>query len=180
MTIKTDNNGCIQQTVIDDLTQSHSIRIADTMEAGFRDALEKLGWLPPEKVAETVRQAGEVMREHVGSILRYQGRCNLDLLRSLPAVTPNDLTEKSQHGLRYSTAPLKAALAEYDRTKPDRDALFEQIDSNEDVEAWEAEELAALRKVQEAFYEVTRDRNSRETCMCVGLGFMRSLAEKYP
>lgn len=81
--------------------------------------------------------------------------------------------------LAYSTAPLKAALAEYDQEAPARQRLWDTVASNADVDAAEAAEAAALAKVCDAFYEVTKDRNSRDSCQQLPLDFMRRLAARY-
>lgn len=78
--------------------------------------------------------------------------------------------------LVYSTEPLKAALVEYNRTAPERQQLWDTVESNGAVEAAERADKAALTRVQDAFYEVTKDRNSREHCRCVDIGFMRKIA----
>lgn len=59
----------------------------------------------------------------------------------------------------------KAALEEYDRTQPERDAMILNARTNEDVAAWQKAEDDAITKVRDAFWEDTKDRNSRETIM---------------
>lgn len=78
--------------------------------------------------------------------------------------------------LAYSTEPLKAALAEYDRGAPERQRLWDSVQDVADVAAAEAADALALRKVCDAFYEVTQDRNSREDCRRLPLDFMRRIA----
>ena len=88
-------------------------------------------------------------------------------------------TREPPEALAYSAQPLKDALSEYDRTTPDRQRLWDTAESNADVAAAEATDLAALNKVQAAFYEVTQDRNSRRSCQRVGVDFMRRIAARY-
>jgi hypothetical protein len=79
--------------------------------------------------------------------------------------------------LKYRTAPLKAALKEYDSSKPARTKAWDDAKTDADVDAADAADTAALNKVREAFYTVTRDRNSRDSCMRVPLDFMRQVAK---
>lgn len=88
-------------------------------------------------------------------------------------------TRKPPGALAYSAQPLKDALAEYDRTTLERERLWDTAESNAAVAAAEEADLVALNKVRAAFYEVTQDRNSRESCQRVDLGFMRQIAARY-
>lgn len=81
----------------------------------------------------------------------------------------------SKH-LAYDRAPLIEALNEYDRTAPERQKLWDTIESNQDVMHAEKSDQEALERVQEAFWQVTRDRNSRESCACVSIEFARKIA----
>lgn len=78
--------------------------------------------------------------------------------------------------LAYSIQPLIEALAEYDRTAKERNALWENASCNLDVFAAEDADREALTKVQDAFYEVTKDRNSRGDCRRIDIQAMRKLA----
>lgn len=80
-------------------------------------------------------------------------------------------------GLKYDTQPLVAALAEYDRTAPERNAAWDAVKNNADVAAAEKADEGALEAVQEAFYQVTKDRNSREGCLRVDIAFARNIAK---
>lgn len=79
-------------------------------------------------------------------------------------------------GFAFSARPLKEALAEYDRTAAERDQLWTNAETNEDVLAAERAEKDALLKVQLAFHALTKDRNSLEHCKLVDLEFMRRCA----
>ena len=79
--------------------------------------------------------------------------------------------------LAYSVKPLIDAIAEYDRTAPERNAMWESASCNLDVFSAEDADRAALTKVQEAFYEVTKDRNSQEDCRRIDIDAMRRLAD---
>lgn len=74
--------------------------------------------------------------------------------------------------------PLKAALLEYDRTAPERQQLWDQATCEADVAPAQAADRAALAKVQEAFYQVTKDRNCRANCYLVDIKFLRKVADK--
>lgn len=80
-------------------------------------------------------------------------------------------------GLKYDTQPLVAALAEYDRTAPERKVAWDAAESNADVAIAEKADKDAAEKVQEAFYQVTKDRNSRKNCKCVDITFARKIAK---
>lgn len=71
------------------------------------------------------------------------------------------------------------ALAWYDSTQPARDAKGESVETDRDVELWMAEERLALNTVRNAFFEDTKDRNSRSGCDVVSLSFIRELVSKY-
>lgn len=69
------------------------------------------------------------------------------------------------------------ALAVFDAGKPARDEAWSQINNDTDVANVEADELAALRLVQEAFYEDTKHINSLDHCYRADLQFMRRMAK---
>ena len=68
-----------------------------------------------------------------------------------------------------------AALTEYDASKAARDSAWNRVEKNEDVDACEAADKAALRKVQEAFHKDTQDINSLDHCYLADLEFMRRM-----
>jgi len=68
-----------------------------------------------------------------------------------------------------------AALIEYDAGKAARDSAWNKVEKNQDVEACEAAEKEALRKVQEAFHKDTHDINSLDHCYLADLAFMRRM-----
>ena len=72
----------------------------------------------------------------------------------------------------------RAALVEYDSSQAKRDAMLNSARTNRDVKKWESAEEAALRKVREAFFQDTKDRNNHSTCMLVGIKFVRQLVER--
>ncbi len=78
--------------------------------------------------------------------------------------------------LAYDPAPLIEALNEYDRTAQERQKLWDNLESNQDVMDAEKAELEALERVQEAFWQVTRDRNSRESCSRIRIEHARKIA----
>ena len=82
--------------------------------------------------------------------------------------------------LVFGAQPLRDALAEYDRTAPARRALWGEAGSNEGVSVAERAELRALNAVCEAYYQVTRDRHTREECWHTPLMFIRKIAARFP
>lgn len=79
--------------------------------------------------------------------------------------------------LIYPVTELIAALSNYDRVKGEFDTKLREVESSEDIFAIEAEEAAALDQVREAFYQATKDRNSRESCMRIDIDFARKIAK---
>lgn len=71
----------------------------------------------------------------------------------------------------------KAALEKYDSTQSDRDFLWENPKSDWDVLHAQNQDQDAIDRVREAFYEDTKDRNSRDNCRVVKLGWLRALVE---
>lgn len=67
------------------------------------------------------------------------------------------------------------AIDEYDKTASIREALFEAVRTNDDVIEWVQAEKEAVDKVRRAFYEDTKDRNSKSACMIVDIHTMRQL-----
>jgi hypothetical protein len=70
----------------------------------------------------------------------------------------------------------KAALEKYDVVNADR-----PISTQAELDAWMAEEAAAIQDVRAAFYEDTKDRNSRDTIMSALQidGWLRRMVAKY-
>lgn len=75
-----------------------------------------------------------------------------------------------------STQVLRDAIIEYDRTEAARMKLFEDIVNDKEFAEWEAVERAALEKVQQAFWEVTKRFNGRSACAMVNIEFMRRMS----
>lgn len=71
------------------------------------------------------------------------------------------------------------ALIIYDASEDDREKAWEHTQSDRDVFAAEAADLAALNKVREAYFLDTKLFNYHDTCMLVPLHFMREMATKY-
>ena len=72
----------------------------------------------------------------------------------IPVVQDNGSTTNASDWPDLSRS--KAALEEYDRTRPERDAMLRDARTNEDVAAWMKAEGAATAKVREAFKTVVR------------------------
>lgn len=75
-----------------------------------------------------------------------------------------------------STQPLVQALAIYDAGLAQREHNWRAVETNEDVFACQHADEVALNLVREAFYEVTKDRNSHSSAMCIGIHFARKVA----
>lgn len=70
-----------------------------------------------------------------------------------------------------------AALAVFDAGAEERLAAWGNVQVDADVRACEAEDSAALAKVQEVFHQDTADINSRDSCRHVDLQFMRRMVQ---
>jgi hypothetical protein len=70
---------------------------------------------------------------------------------------------KTQH----DWTKVHAALLAYFTTKPQRDIMLDNIESNEDFDAYEAADKAAALVAQKAFHEVTSAYNALDRCMMV-------------
>ena len=57
------------------------------------------------------------------------------------------------------------ALDKFYATESNRDAQLSACKTMKDVDKWEAMVKVAKRPVREAFYEATKDRNSRDNVM---------------
>ena len=78
----------------------------------------------------------------------------------------------------------KKALAEYDRTAPDREkaldaALLPKSTTKQALEALAAWDIAE-EKVQHAFWQDTNDRNSRDHAKLVSVETIRRMVNKLP
>lgn len=75
-----------------------------------------------------------------------------------------------------STQPLADAIAEYDRTQPERDAVWENAQHDGHVRLAQHLDDKALTTVRVEFWRLTKDRNSYDNCMRVDMDFMRRIA----
>lgn len=75
---------------------------------------------------------------------------------------------------------LQVAIAIYDRSAPERDAMIERAETTADVAAWESETAKALEPVQTAFFNLTSQVNSRDKCRLVSIDNARCFAEDRP
>lgn len=67
----------------------------------------------------------------------------------------------------------RKALLEFDAGQAERDRVFKIVENMETAQvAFDAED-SAIEKLRLAFYEDTKDRNSRADCMEVGVDFVR-------
>lgn len=87
------------------------------------------------------------------------------------------------YGMRHAAK----ALAWYDATEAEREALFAKMEKTRTTggaqrafDKWNRAAKDAERKVKEAFYEDTRDRNNRDCVNHVSFGFIREMVAKYP
>ena len=86
--------------------------------------------------------------------------------------------------LKYSTAPLVAAIANYDATQPEREAMFNALgkgvgydEAQAQFVVWNTAVRQSLKNVQMAFFQVTRDRNCLSNCFLADMDFMRKTAK---
>lgn len=72
---------------------------------------------------------------------------------------------------------LESALAEYDRTRPFREAMLNRAETIADVALFESAEERALAPVREAFFEATRDvaLNNRAKCNLIQIDDVRRI-----
>jgi len=78
---------------------------------------------------------------------------------------------------RLDCVHTREALKMYDQDEPRRDALFNDIQTHEDVAVWEKAEQDALNSVRRAFHKDTQHINTEKHCMLVGINFLRRCAE---
>lgn len=71
---------------------------------------------------------------------------------------------------------LRDAVAEFDRTQPERERAWNQVACSNDIHFALRADDKALSAVQDAFYNLTRHINSRSNCELVGIDFMRRIA----
>lgn len=70
------------------------------------------------------------------------------------------------------------ALRRYHETERDRLAVLDAVETDGDVWKFELMQLRAVRAVQRAFYEDTKDFNSLDHCMLASIEFMNMLVQK--
>jgi hypothetical protein len=80
---------------------------------------------------------------------------------------------------RPSLVRTRKALEEYDASQMHRDSLLENIETDEDVKKWNQVEKESLDRVRVAFYEDTKDRNSKSNCMLLDLPTLRGWAKRF-
>lgn len=68
----------------------------------------------------------------------------------------------------------QAALATYDADTPRREALWQDAKTDADVDAAERADAEALQRVRDAYWEDTKDINSRDHR--ADINFMREMA----
>jgi protein-disulfide isomerase-like protein with CxxC motif len=71
----------------------------------------------------------------------------------------------------------REALAVYDTSAAERQARWDRVNTTDHVEEAEHQDRLALEAVQEAFYQDTRNVNSREHCALADIAFMRRCVE---
>lgn len=74
---------------------------------------------------------------------------------------------------------LESALAEYDRTRPFREAMLKRAETIADVALFESAEERALAPMREAFFEATRDvaLNNHAKCQLIQAKDVRRLVQ---
>lgn len=69
----------------------------------------------------------------------------------------------------------KKALEIYDLESLDNEVLFNKIEDDHNFNLWDEAWTKSLNKVRLAFYEDTKEYNSLNNCMCVGIEWLRAL-----
>jgi len=86
-------------------------------------------------------------------------------------VTPEDKP------IVFHISTLEEALSGYDRDVSISNQQFKDIKTQEDFLKWDSDHLTILSKVQEAYWFVTQDRNSRDHCRLVSINDARALVK---
>ena len=81
---------------------------------------------------------------------------------------------------RPSLVHTRAALKTYNETRKERDDYLDAAETDGEVYKWNLMEKAALDKVREAFFEDTKDRNSKDNCMILDLPTLEKWAKEFP
>ena len=107
-------------------------------------------------------------------------------LHPSPARTAREPGKRGIHRLRDKLAMpsfpnTRKALEEWDNDRSRRDQLWKDAQSKKDMIHWGRVELEAAKKVQEAFYQDTKEFNLRDRCSLVDpdSAFLRELVRKY-
>jgi hypothetical protein len=69
--------------------------------------------------------------------------------------------------VKHDWTKVHGTLLKYFSTRHQRDAMLNSVETDEDFDAYEAADKAALLVVQEAFHKVTSAVNTLERCMMV-------------
>ncbi len=69
--------------------------------------------------------------------------------------------------IQHDWTKVHGALLKYFSTRHQRDAMLLRVETDEDFDAYEAADKAALLVIQKAFHEVTGAYNSLDKCMMV-------------
>ena len=69
--------------------------------------------------------------------------------------------------IKHDWTKVHGALLKYFSTRGQRDAMLDRVETDEDFDAYEAADNAALLVAQKALYEVTGAYNSLDKCMMV-------------
>lgn len=78
-----------------------------------------------------------------------------------------------------SLARTEAALKEWERGAPAREVAWNTTENNEELMAVMQADLRALASLHDAFYEDTKDRNSRERCGLLGVETIREWVRQW-
>ena len=85
----------------------------------------------------------------------------------------------SDETFKLTLTATRAAMDRYDAGEAERDAMIRAAKSHEDVHAWRKAEAEALESVQQAFFEDTSDRNSRDHCRFADIKWIRGLLAEH-
>jgi hypothetical protein len=79
---------------------------------------------------------------------------------------------------KFTLENTRRAVAEYDANLPALDKMLWDAQSDAEVIAWKDASRLAKEKVKEAFYQDTKDRNSRENCHLVPVNILREMVAR--
>lgn len=77
---------------------------------------------------------------------------------------------------KYSPSKFLKAMKSYEALRPAIDVMWMEAESIEQIEAAERLTNSAIDACRVAYHEMTKDRNSLESCMRIDIDFLRKMA----